>query len=125
MALREDGRRYLTDSDSMTRMANAAICSAATQAGAICVDTYTPYNGEDGGKDPTELLADDGDHPNAAGHRVIARAMLAVGLSAWRSPVPPGPPCTVASEQVFGRPCAETRPTGRSSPCACWASIRG
>ncbi len=82
VALREDGRRYLADSDTMTRLANRAICAAAVEAGATCVDTYTPYKGEDGGKDPTELLASDGDHPNPAGHLVIARAMFAAGLPA-------------------------------------------
>lgn len=85
VALDEDGQRYLDDSDTMTRMANAAICTAATAAGATCVDTYTPYKGADGGKDPTELLAPDGDHPDAAGHLVIAQAMLRAGLADLRS----------------------------------------
>jgi lysophospholipase L1-like esterase len=85
VALDRDGQRYLDDSDTMTRMANLAICAAAETAGATCVDTYTPYKGEDGGKDPTELLASDGDHPNAAGHLVIAYAMLRAGLADLRS----------------------------------------
>jgi lysophospholipase L1-like esterase len=82
VALREDGKQYLRDSDVMTRRANVAICAAAVAEGALCVDTYAPYKGDDGHTDPTSLLASDGDHPNAAGHLVIARAMLAAGLPA-------------------------------------------
>ena len=34
--------------------------------------------GEDGTVDPTQLLAADGDHPNAAGHRLIADEVMEV-----------------------------------------------
>lgn len=70
------GPAYLSWSDRLTRAANRAICGAARSAGARCVDLYAPFKG-DGSKDPTSLLAPDGDHPDAAGHRVIARALLA------------------------------------------------
>jgi lysophospholipase L1-like esterase len=86
VALREDGRQYLSDSDTMTREANIAICAAATAAGATCVDTYTPYKGADGSEDPTALLASDGNHPDPAGHEAIAKAMLAAGLPALLGP---------------------------------------
>ncbi|MEP6462263.1 MAG: hypothetical protein ABJC62_02360 [Frankiaceae bacterium] len=36
----------------------------------------TPFHGADGASDVDAMLADDGDHPNAAGHRVIAAAIL-------------------------------------------------
>jgi lysophospholipase L1-like esterase len=86
VALREDGRQYLRDSDVMTRRADAAICAAARAAGALCVDTYAPFKGDDGRTDPTDLLAPDGDHPDAAGHEVIARVMAAAGLPALLRP---------------------------------------
>jgi len=40
------------------------------------VDLYSPFKG-DGSKDPTSRLASDGDHPNSAGHQLIASALLA------------------------------------------------
>ena len=46
---------------------------------ATYVDLYTPFKGADGGDDPTQLLADDGDHPNAAGHKLIAQTLLDAG----------------------------------------------
>jgi lysophospholipase L1-like esterase len=63
-------------SDAVTRSANAAIRTAATADGDQVVDLYEPFEGE-GDRNPTALLADDGDHPNAAGHRLIARTLLA------------------------------------------------
>ena len=68
------GDAFLSWSDSLTRVANARICASARVAGAICVDLYAPFKG-DGDADPTSLLASDGDHPNAEGHRVIATAI--------------------------------------------------
>ncbi|WP_170127154.1 SGNH/GDSL hydrolase family protein [Kineococcus rhizosphaerae] len=35
------------------------------------------FHGPDGAQDPTALLADDGDHPDTAGHEAIAAAVLA------------------------------------------------
>lgn len=74
------GVAYLDWSDRLTRAANSAICSAAGDAGATCVDLYTPFKG-DGGTDPTPLLAADGDHPNAAGHDVIATAIARTAMA--------------------------------------------
>ena len=48
------------------------------------VDIYTPFKGADGSTDDTALLADDGDHPNAAGHQLIATALLAALRSEGR-----------------------------------------
>lgn len=76
VARRQKGLSYLRWSDRLTRAVNGAICAGARSAGARCVDLYAPFKG-DGGKDPTNLLAADGDHPNAAGHRLIARVLLA------------------------------------------------
>jgi len=76
VALASDGPAYLRWSDELTRALNVSICSAARNAGATCVDLYAPFKG-DGSKNPTSLLAADGDHPNAAGSRVISAALLA------------------------------------------------
>jgi lysophospholipase L1-like esterase len=76
VARRQKGLSYLRWSDRLTRAVNGAICSGARSAGARCVDLYAPFKG-DGSQDPTDLLAADGDHPNAAGHRLIARVLLA------------------------------------------------
>jgi lysophospholipase L1-like esterase len=63
-------------SDNLTRAENAQICAGARRAGATCVDLYEPFKG-DGSKNPTSLLASDGDHPNSAGHQLIASTLLA------------------------------------------------
>ncbi len=71
------GPVFLSWSDAVTRAANASICAATTAVGGVCVDLYAPFKGSTGGEDDTALLADDGDHPNAAGEVVITRALLA------------------------------------------------
>ena len=81
VARRSDGPAYLAWSDAITRSANAAICATAHQVGARCVDLYRPFKA-DGTQDPTDLLADDGDHPDAAGHEIIARALAATAVPA-------------------------------------------
>ena len=70
------GTAYLAWSDALSRALNSALCDAALRTGATCVDLYSPFKG-DGSRNPTSLLAADGDHPNAAGHRLIAGALLA------------------------------------------------
>jgi len=63
--------------DEVTRQANAAICSAARGIDATCVDLFAPFRGAAGDQDDTQLLADDGNHPNTAGEAAIVRALLA------------------------------------------------
>jgi lysophospholipase L1-like esterase len=72
----ENGGSFQSWSDTLTRAANAQICEGARRAGATCVDLYNPFKG-DGSKNPTSNLAADGDHPNSAGHQLIASALLA------------------------------------------------
>lgn len=72
----DEGQKALDWSDEVTRAANAGFCAAATRAGAQCVDTYSLFKG-DGTKNPTSLLAPDGDHPDQRGHDAIATALLA------------------------------------------------
>lgn len=71
-------------SDELTRAVNAVIARAVERTGARYVDIYEPFKGADGKANPAHLLADDGDHPNAAGHDVIARALLSAGLPSTR-----------------------------------------
>ncbi len=75
---------YQQASDALTRAVNAAICRAATAVSATCVDLYAPFKGG-GDRDPTPLLASDGDHPDADGHALIARTLLAAGWAALRA----------------------------------------
>jgi lysophospholipase L1-like esterase len=72
------GPSYHAISDQVTRLANTAICAGANSSGATCVDLYADFKA-DGSADPTPLLAVDGDHPDAAGHQVIAEALAAHG----------------------------------------------
>ena len=67
---------YLDWSDRVTQDANAAITVDTRRYGATYVDLYTPFKGA-GERDPTGLLADDGDHPDPAGTALISRAVLA------------------------------------------------
>ena len=62
--------------NTLTKAVNNVIEAAASRAGDIYVDLYTPFKGSEGTADPTRLLAADGDHPDAAGHQVIARQLL-------------------------------------------------
>jgi acyl-CoA thioesterase I len=51
---------------------NTALRKAAANGNATYVPTLEAFHGDDGTRDPTGLLAPDGDHPNAAGHAAIA-----------------------------------------------------
>lgn len=59
-----------------TIAANRALGRAAEATGASLVSTWVPFKGAHGQLDPTPLLAADGDHPDARGHAVIARAFF-------------------------------------------------
>jgi lysophospholipase L1-like esterase len=62
---------------SATGWANGALKAAARSGHAVYVSTYKAFRGANGHKDPTGLLAPDGDHPNAAGHRLLAQTVYA------------------------------------------------
>lgn len=64
--------------EAITAAANTAIRAQALRHGDIPVDTVVPFRGSTGQDDPSPLLATDGDHPNAAGVQVLARALVAV-----------------------------------------------
>lgn len=69
------GRQFLSDSAALTQRANAVIATVASDAHETYVDLFSPFKGVAGTDDPTELLADDGDHPNQAGHQKISDAL--------------------------------------------------
>ena len=72
---RSNGSTYVTNSKTLTQTVNDVIESSARQNGALYLDTYSLFKG-DNDSDDTALLAADGDHPNAAGHRVIANGVV-------------------------------------------------
>jgi lysophospholipase L1-like esterase len=63
----------------LTFRANAVIKADADQSGATYVDLFDAFENRHGG--PTPLLAPDGDHPNARGHALTARVLIAAGTS--------------------------------------------
>ncbi|MFE9690256.1 SGNH/GDSL hydrolase family protein [Micromonospora sp. NPDC005806] len=75
----------LAEADAATAYVNDALRAAARRSGAIYVATYPAFRGPTGEADPTDLLADDGDHPNARGHELIARAAYASSERALRA----------------------------------------
>jgi lysophospholipase L1-like esterase len=72
----ENGAAFQSWSDVLTRAESTQICQGARSAGATCVSLYAPFKGN-GSINPTSLLAADGDHPDAAGHQLIASTLLA------------------------------------------------
>lgn len=64
----------------LTRHVNSVLQSVAVAAGDTYVDLFTPFNGPASHGNVTTLLASDGDHPNAAGHALIADRLIAAGL---------------------------------------------
>lgn len=74
---REYGAAGVRAAKSATGWANGALKAAARSGHAVYVPTYKAFKGAHGRKDPTRLLAADGDHPNAAGHRLLAQTVFA------------------------------------------------
>jgi lysophospholipase L1-like esterase len=58
----------------------AKTCAVARTYRVDCIDTYHAFNGPDGLRDAGPLLAGDHTHPNAAGHRLIARLLIQDGF---------------------------------------------
>jgi acyl-CoA thioesterase I len=73
------GSDGLRAAEVATGYGNEALRAAAVQTGAIYVPTEPAFKGADRSRDPTALLAGDGDHPDAAGHEAIAAAIRAAG----------------------------------------------
>lgn len=74
-AVRDYGARGQAKSQTATSYADAALGAAAQSTCSSYVSTKVAFRGPHNDLDPTRLLAADGDHPNAAGHAAIARAI--------------------------------------------------
>jgi lysophospholipase L1-like esterase len=68
-----------------TARAIEAICAAARTGSVACIDLYRPFKGS-GDRDPTRYLAADRDHPNAAGHALIAATLARHGWAELAGP---------------------------------------
>jgi len=81
----EDGRAAAHDYNATQRAAtvlatdtaNQALRTASVMGHAVFVPTLELFHGTKDNRDPSTLLAADGDHPNVAGHRAIAAALAA------------------------------------------------
>lgn len=87
------GTAFVAGSDQLTRAANSTIEQVASGTGADYVDTYTPLKGDEGVRDPTSDLLQDGDHLSASGHTLIAGAVVAQlqaggAVAAWTDGAP-------------------------------------
>jgi lysophospholipase L1-like esterase len=69
------GSRGLANSNELTSVVNATISGASAATHSIYVDAYTPFKGENGSRDPTEDLLEDGDPPTAPGHETLTAAV--------------------------------------------------
>lgn len=68
------GATYVATSDGLTRSVNSVIGQVAKAHSDLYADLYGPFKAA-ASSDDTQLLAPDGDHPNAAGHHIIAIAI--------------------------------------------------
>jgi acyl-CoA thioesterase I len=76
------GSAYVAAAKEMTERVNAVIKSVAVKSGSAYVDLRAAFKGPSYAFDETHYLSNDGDHPNAAGHRRIAAAATAAIESA-------------------------------------------
>ena len=72
------GPAYVDAADELTDRVDSIIKATAVERGAYYVDLRAAFKGPDYAYDETHYLASDGDHPNAAGHEQIAKAVEAV-----------------------------------------------
>lgn len=70
------GQAYVDAAAAVTGQVNAAIRQVAADTGSTYVDVRAAFKGTDYANDETAYLAPDGDHPNARGHALIARAVV-------------------------------------------------
>lgn len=79
------GSDYMTVNNALTAAVNRGLAAAAAAATATYVDLQAAFH-RSPGEDDTDLLAADGDHPNAAGHIAIAQTLRSVGLPSTLRP---------------------------------------
>jgi lysophospholipase L1-like esterase len=68
------GQAYVNAAEEMTDRVDKAIQSTASKTGSAYVDLRAAFKGPNYTYDETHFLSSDGDHPNAAGHQLIADA---------------------------------------------------
>ncbi|MCW2847803.1 MAG: hypothetical protein JWR90_1777 [Marmoricola sp.] len=78
VAQQASGASGLKASIRLTLRVNAAISAVASTSGAHYVDLFEPFQSRGG--HISSLLAADGDHPDTAGHQLIAKTLLAASL---------------------------------------------
>jgi lysophospholipase L1-like esterase len=78
VARREYSPAALQAAQDATTAVNSALAAAVAATHVTYVSTLVAFKGPDGSQDPTDLLAPDGNHPDAAGHQVIAQALIQV-----------------------------------------------
>jgi lysophospholipase L1-like esterase len=69
------GADGLALADTATAYTNRALLAAAEETHSRYVPVAQVFKGPDGRRDPTPLLASDGDHPDARGHALLAQAV--------------------------------------------------
>ena len=72
------GEAYVAAAEQVTDEVNTIIKETATRDGSAYVDLRDAFKGPNYAYDETHYLSNDGDHPNAAGHKQIAAATEAV-----------------------------------------------
>ncbi len=80
----EQGTAYVNAAKELTDRVDAMIKATAAETGSHYVDLRAAFKGPDYAYDETHFLASDGDHPNAAGHEQIAKAVEAVLVPGFR-----------------------------------------
>jgi acyl-CoA thioesterase I len=70
------GPAYVHAANSLTDAFSDALQSIARSTGSLYVDLRVTFRGPAHDRDETDLLASDGDHPDAAGHQRIAEAIV-------------------------------------------------
>jgi lysophospholipase L1-like esterase len=71
------GPEYVQAADNLTAQVDDIIKTVAHNTGSTYVDLRTAFRGPDHDGDETNLLAPDGEHPNAEGQETIAQAIEA------------------------------------------------
>jgi lysophospholipase L1-like esterase len=71
------GPAYVNAAEELTDRVDAIIKRTAAESGSYYVDLRAAFKGPDYAYDETHFLSSDGDHPNAAGHEQIAKAVEA------------------------------------------------
>lgn len=81
VAVRTYGPGFERASSALTEETNEVIKRVAVAERGRYVDLYTPFKGQDGDQDDTQLLAPDGDHPSQAGEQEIADSLTELGYA--------------------------------------------